>query len=238
MAVPIAPAARPTANGWPELPYGDFLANADDEGRRQMFWSLFNKVEPEARAFPTSPDRWVPVIRVEYGVRGRVSGDWSPSGVVQLKPENDPGVMFHELFHPAFHLSEFHPTHMDRDGAWSEAWCDAFRYYAEREFLPAPPSAWVNRIDRLMGMTQAQIFAEGDGFAKRKYTYPASLIVKSLGGPSGSIATLRGLWRRLVAMRSQSGAPVMDDFFGFAPPVHEGDPPPVQPVPHVGPAAP
>jgi hypothetical protein len=137
--------------------------------------------------------------------------------------------MFHEMFHPVFHPSEFHLmpngviSHTDRDGAWSEAWCDAFRYYAERELLPEPRSGWVQRLDRLTQMTEAQVMAEGDSFTKRKYTYPASLIVKRNGGANGSMTTLRALWFDLIAKRAQAGAPVMDAFFGFAPPLHKGD---------------
>ncbi len=229
--VGAAPITQVNYGSPPSLPYGEFLANAEDEGKRQLFWSLFNRAEPEARSFASTSARWVPIAGVEYGQPGHAAGDWSPSGVIVMKHENDPGVMFHEIFHPAFHLSEFHLvedgtiSHTDRDGAWSEAWCDGFRYYAERTYLaPGQQSGWVGRLERIMSQTESEALgSNGGGWNKRKYTYPASLIVKKAGGQNGSMATLHALWNQLRAMRAQRGAPVMDQFFGFVPPLHKRD---------------
>ncbi len=235
-SLPVTAAPTPqfgvTANHRSGLPYGEFLANAEDEAKRQFFWSLFHEAEAEARAFASSPGRWIPVVRVEYGRPGQAAGDWSPSGVIVLKQNADPGLLFHETFHPAFHASEFHTSASgailsdDRDGAWSEAFCDAFRYYAQRQFLPGQPSRWLHQMDHRLTLTeQAALGANGGSWSTRKYTYPASLIIKRAGGAKGSIATLRALWFQLLRMRAQQGTPVMDQFFGFAPPIHKSDMP-------------
>jgi hypothetical protein len=157
--------------------------------------------------------RWVPIERVEYAP-AHVSGEWSTSGVIRIKPGKDAGLLFHEVFHP---------KSGDRDGAWAEAFCDAFRYYAEREFLPPPESKWARHIDRLASMSEERALKGRKDWVKLKYHYPAALIVKRLGGPNGSIESLRALWFQLLDLRRQRGGPVMDDFFGFAPPLHKSD---------------
>ncbi len=222
VAAPVARSRIIPYEGWPSLTYAGFLADSSDRARRERFWPLFHQAEAEAQAFATSREQWVPIIRVEYGAQGTASGDWTTSGVIQMKPDKDAGLMFHEIFHPAFHKSEFHVSQDDRDGAWSEAFCDAFRYYAERQLLPEPRSGWVRRLDRLTTMTESQALAD-TSFSRRKYTYPASVIVKRVGGPSGSMASLRALWFQLIVMRRQTGTTVMDQFFGFAPPLHKED---------------
>jgi hypothetical protein len=209
-------------DGWPSLPYEQFLPDTADTSRRQALWPLFHQAEAEAQAFAVPGDPWVPITRVEYGSE-RHAGEWSTTGVIQMKEGKDAGLMFHEIFHAAFHKSEFNSSHTDRDGTWNEAFCDAFRYFAERQLL-SERSGWVDKIDRMTTLTSEDAPDDGDGYSTRKYKYPASLIVKRAGGPNGSLGTLRGLWYELITLRRQGGgAPVLDQFFGYAPPQRRDD---------------
>jgi len=215
-AMPVAPVAATPDPTWPSVPYSDFMAATQDQARRQAFWSLFRAAEREAHQFPTSPARWVPLRRVIDLPPGGATGEWTTSGTIELKPDHNVGTMFHEIFHTVVHLSEFHTG--GRDGAWTEALCDAFRYAAEQELLPGPPSKWEERITRYTTMTEQEVMGTGKSSSvKQKYHYPASLIVKRSGG---TMAGFRSLWFQLIALKQQRGTEVLDDFFGYRPPQH------------------
>ncbi len=209
----VAPPS-PTGQPWPSVPYGSFLADSDDEAKRQQLWSLFHAVEREAHAFVLSPDKWVTLVEVKLVPQQSLAGEWTTSGVIHMKPDNTPGVMFHEVFHTAFHRSVLHAG---KDVHWGEAFCDAFRYAAERELLPPPPSSWANSITRFTTMTEAQAMAPGNGSLgwKRAYGYPASIVVKRSGG---TMEGLRKLWFELVALKQQRGTDVLDGYFGWVAP--------------------
>jgi len=223
-AAPTAPAPQVAAvsdDAYPALPYSDFLANGDDEGRRQAFWVVFHAGEKEARTFALN--RWIPVVRVQYTSAG-APGEWSANGVIGMKGTTDVGALLHELFHPVFAASEFH-TAGDRDGAWSEAFCNVFRYYAETELMHEHPTKWQSSIDRVVAMTEEQALSGGEQWRKRKYVYPTSVIIKKMG-PNQTLSVWRQHWFELLAMKRQAGGgAVLDQFFGYAPPMHKSDVP-------------
>jgi len=123
---PVATFARGESESWPSLDYDAFLADDGDLERRQELWLLFRPAEREARAFATSRERWLPIRGVSLGAHGHLLGKWSTNRFIQLQTDSDASVRFHEVFHPVFHASELNAGKGDRDGAWNEAFCDAF----------------------------------------------------------------------------------------------------------------
>jgi hypothetical protein len=197
----------------PTMPYSHFLPNSQDEGRRQQFWTLFQRAEQEARQFPSSPSKWVPLVLAEYVSLATTSGEWSPDGHIELKPENQPGVMFHEIFHTVYHLSELKTP---GDGRWTEAWCDAFRYAAEKELLPTP-SNWVPKMTKITTQSEADFMGDSVSKWKTNYAWPAALIIKRSGG---TMAGLHALWVQLLAQKRARGGtvPIQNEFFGYVVP--------------------
>jgi hypothetical protein len=215
VAIAVSLHATPARAQGPLMPYSAFLPNGDDEGKRQAAWVLYQGAEREARTF--APGRWIPVVGVLYSSADRGAADWSANTrLIHMQDKYDATTLFHEVFHPAFHNSEFNPRPFDRDNAWNEAFCNAFRYYAEKELLPAQTD-WARKFDRIATMSQAEGLGNGDN-RMRKYVYPAALVIKRAGGQRGSMDTFRTMWFELIAMRRQRGAPVLDEVFGFSPP--------------------
>lgn len=195
--------------------YSEFMSNMPDESLRKNLWTYFFLAEQAAHSTVTSPDRWVPLIRVEYVLQQRVPGSWSPNGVIHMRagaaPSDYPGAMFHEIFHTAFQKSVFRTSPGDK--MWNEAFCNAFRYASEREFL-ANPSRWVKKTDDASKKTFGQLIANGDSSQKRIYIYPGTLVIKKSGG---TLAGFQKLWRQLSLLHEQRGGDVLDQFFGYTP---------------------
>jgi hypothetical protein len=194
------------------MPYENFLSELSDPQRRQWLWGVFQAGERQAYAFAAAPQLFVPLTRVNYIPPGGKAGDWNPSGRIELVANADAGVLFHEIFHTVYHRSVLHAG---SDVHWKEAFCDAFRYLAERELLPPPPSNWTGKIENFERMSFEEVRRAGGGAKwKAVYTYPASLIVRRAGG---TMAGFRALWFGLIEARERAGRDILDDFFGYAP---------------------
>lgn len=209
----VPPAAPPVREQAPTMPFEAFLPEQEDGPQRQWLWKVFQASERQAWLFAASPSAWVPLVRVDYAAfKGARAADWNSHGVIQVRAGDDPGVLFHETFHTVFHRS---PFHAGRDIQWTEAFCDAFRFAAEREILPPPPSSWVEKIAKLSSMTYDEAgHAHHNAKWLAVYGYPASLVVRRSGG---TLAGLRSLWYSLIELRRQRGGDVFDEFFGYSP---------------------
>jgi hypothetical protein len=158
---------------WPTMNYTNFMAGHPDEAKRQQSWQYFLAVEREAKSFAGTLDHWKMLKTITLGTTGP---KWFSNGRLQLGAGSEYGTMFHEIFHNTFHGSQFHNG---EDNAWSEAFCDAFRYMMEKKHLPEPRTKWFLKVDRYADETYAQAMKKsGDKHFDQKYCYPASLIVR------------------------------------------------------------
>ena len=114
------------------MAYSKFMVGCQDEAVRQRLWTLFSAAEKEAKRFAETPGHWVVLKEVVVVATGSI---WTANGRIQLSPQCNPGTMFHEIFHTAFHKSVLH---QGSDEGWGEAFCDAFRYMMEKQLLPQP----------------------------------------------------------------------------------------------------
>jgi hypothetical protein len=214
-SVPVQASAPSADDAYPALPYSEFLANGEDEGKRQAAWVLYHAAEREARTF--APGRWIPIAGVVYSTPDRGAADWSfNTRLIHMQDKYDGTTLFHELFHPAFHNSPFNTPPRQRDSSWAEAFCNAFRYYAEKEFVPGE-TPWAAKFDRIANMTEQEGLGNGNR-RMRVYVYPAALVIKRAGGRNGSMDTFRKMWFDLIALHQQRGGSVLDEVFGYSPP--------------------
>lgn len=191
---------------WPTMNYTNFMAGHPDESKRQRLWQFFLVVEREAKTLAGTADHWKPLKAVTLGTSGP---KWFSSGRLQLNAGSD-WSMFHEIFHNTFNGSQFHKG---RDNAWSEAFCDAFRYMMEKKYLPNPRTKWFLKMDRYSGETYEQVMAKsGDKGFDRRYAYPAALIIKRSGK---DLEKFRVLWFELQRLRETNNADVLNTYFGY-----------------------
>jgi len=212
VAPPISVVPAPAAEGPPTMPFDAFLPEMSDGPRRKWLWTVFLAGQAQAWTFAKSPSVWITLRQIAYIAPGNKAGDWSSSGKIELLGNSEPGLIFHETFHTVFSRSGLHAGN---DGRWGEAFCDAFRFVAERELLSPPASPWVGKIVAFENMSFEEArHAPGNARWKTIYTYPASLIVKRAGG---TMAGLRTLWFELIAERQRTGVDLLDQFFGYSP---------------------
>jgi hypothetical protein len=192
---------------WPTMRYTDFMAGHPDETRRRQLWKYFLIVEREAKWFAGSSDHWETLKTAKLG---STSPKWFSGGSIELDATSDYGPMFHEIFHNTFNGSQFQKG---GDNAWSEAFCDTFRYMMEKKFLPDPRTDWFLHLDSFTSETYAQVMARsGDKHFDQKYLYPASLIIHKAGKDPEKF---RILWFELQKLREVKNTDVLNTYFGY-----------------------
>jgi hypothetical protein len=195
-----------------------FLPGFPHEALRLRLWGLFQSAEAEARRF-VLPGDWMEIASVSASERNSWSGDR-----IMLSPRaDDLGAIFHEVFRPAFFRSRFRDG--EADGKWAGAFCDAFRYFMERQLGLSGESPWFARMD---GLVRAASGAEGptieaalarpgcpDPERMRTCEYPASLIIARAGR---DYRLFRAIWFDLQEQRMQANQPLLDWKFGYTVP--------------------
>jgi hypothetical protein len=188
------------------MDYTNFLAGHPNEARRAGLWKYFLEVEREAKMFAGIENRWKPITSV---VLGQGVPIYVTTGKIRLNLNSD-WAMFHEIFHDTFGQS---PFNQGDDKAWGEAFCDAFRYMMEKEYLPDPRTKWFAKMDHFADQTYDEVMAKsGDRHFDQTYLYPASLIVRKA---NRDLRQLRVLWFELELLRLRNGTDVLNTYFGY-----------------------
>ncbi len=106
----------------------DFLKECRDERLRKRLWVLFQRAEEEARTFCDSGNCWIRILKVVECA----NASWSPDGTIKIPVScGNLGVIFHEVFHSAFHQSPLWHVRCNGNDQWGNAFCDAFRYFMD-----------------------------------------------------------------------------------------------------------
>ncbi len=126
---------------------------------RKQLWQLFQAAEQEARTnFCGYQNPWVPITKV---VEGETPG-WSESGRIEIPVSvDDLGVIFHEVFHSAFHFSPL--WYAQTNAYWGDAFCDAFRYLMEKTYLLGNTMFTVE-MELELGKSKDQILIENNRY--------------------------------------------------------------------------
>jgi hypothetical protein len=192
---------------WSTMGYTNFMAGHPDEAKRRELWKCFLIVEREAKGFAGSSKHWETLKTVKLGPAGPM---WYSGGTLELNATSDCGAMFHEIFHNTFNGSQLSKG---GDNAWSEAFCDAFRYMMEKKFLPKPRTSWFLHLDSFTSETYAQVMAKsGDKHFDQTYFYPASLVIRRAAKDP---ERFRVLWFELQKVRRAKNADVLNAYFGY-----------------------
>jgi len=110
----------------------DFLKECRDERLRKRLWVLFQRAEEEARTFCDSGNCWIRILKVVECA----NASWSPDGTIKIPVScGNLGVIFHEVFHSAFHCCPLWHVRYNGNDDWGDAFCDAFRYFMEKRHL-------------------------------------------------------------------------------------------------------
>ena len=151
--------------GSKDMDFAQFLAARGAScGLRKRLWTLLQTAEHEAQSALCGPQNtWIPISEVVEG-----GPDWSEGGRITIPVSvNDLGVVFHEVFHSAFHHSPL--WHDPNNCHWGDAFCDAFRYFMERCHLTGT-SHFLQGMTAELGKADSQVKVENDrykGWASR-----------------------------------------------------------------------
>lgn len=148
--------------------------------------------------------RWYAITKVEVKQRDGCVWIWDDAKAeasIQLSNDAELEVLYHEVYHSAFHDS---PLHHGEDEKWGDAWCDAFRYFHDGAFKA--------KIDRFCDMTFDQARKDGDWNHDKNYAYPCSLIINKC---NKDYAEFRRLWFDLCEQRKKTGSDVLPSVFGY-----------------------
>jgi len=201
------PPVDPDVTTWPTMDYAQFMAGHSDEAKRQQMWKYFLIVERQAKSLAGTRDHWKMLKSITLGNTGP---KWFPTGRLQLGETSRYGTLFHEVFHNTYNGSALHAG---EDNAWSEAFCDAFRYMMEKAILPDPRTAWFVKVDHYSEMTFEQVMARsGDKHFDQQYCYPASLIIRKAEKDPRKFCEL---WFALQKLRAEKQTDILDAYFGY-----------------------
>ena len=117
----------------------NFLPYFYDRELRDRLWFLFNRAETEAKKFASIVNNnWIEIEKVKNSEDNKNSC----KGEIFIVSEwNNLGAILHEVFHSAFHRSalwqsdKLHKESYNGYGIWGDGFCDAFRYFLEKELL-------------------------------------------------------------------------------------------------------
>jgi hypothetical protein len=163
----------------PEYPPPWFLGTVTIEGARSELWGYFKEAVKHAKQLEPAS---VPIISVEVGGPSWLGGEIKIPG-----DPDDKGTIFQEVGHSFFEASTFHTSRGGgRNDLWGDAFCDAFRYCLEVEYLEG--SRWLKEMPTKRG---------------GRYEYPARVILRRTG--SWDFLGLKALWHGLLARYDGSG---------------------------------
>ncbi len=204
----------------------NFLPCFYDSELRERLWYLFNYAEKEARKFAEVDRNWIEIGEVINSENDKNSCD----GKIFIKPKWDNlGVIFHEVFHSAFHKSalwysdELHKSLPNDNGTWSDAFCDTFRYFMERELLDEDEkSELFKNLKECLGldMTPDEIQdrfpnhndPDHSGCHNLKFKIPTSIILKKANKSYGEF---KNLWRELNERYDRQSAAFLEEHFHY-----------------------
>ncbi len=101
---------------------------------------------------------------------------WNQSGTIGFDLLEEPGALYHEVFHSAFHCSELHKGSNEE---WGNAFCDAFRYFTETGL--SSEGVWHQKLTNYTSMDFDEIIkSSNDAGHDKDYAFPSSLIIKKV----------------------------------------------------------
>ena len=184
---------------------GNFFVGLNDINLRDKLRGLFNYAEKEAKSFTTNFNNWVPIKSVQSG-----GNEWSPDGNIEInnpvekKKINDLGVLFHEIFHSAFHKSPLWSS----NGEWGDPFCDAFRYFiAEKIYIKDKFYKKIRCEGYLKDSPDEILRRSRNKCWEIKYGIPAGKIICKAVTYDG----FKKLWEKL----NQEDKCSLEDIFGF-----------------------
>lgn len=181
----------------------EFLSDLKDIILRKQLESLFSKCIEMAKEYHPN---YIPIHEVKDG-----GNCWSDKGIIQFDfLKEEVGTLFHEIFHSAYHPSEFHEGGSNED--WGEAFCDAFRFFSESALNVE--GEWHTKIIRFTQQSFDEIMHDsGDPDHDKKYGYPASLIINRIGIDAGEQMFFR-FWKEL-RKKAITGQITLNDYFSY-----------------------
>jgi|GEM_PF-2391146 len=187
-----------------------FLPDWNSELRARQF-DKFHQAKALAFLFVNSQDEYVAI--------GNVVSDssnwWELNGheaVIHYNKDNvgDEGVLYHEIFHSVFHKSNLHNG---TDELWGEGFCDAFRYFMEKQIESKTRSGWLLEKERRLEMIRAdQMQAHPRTDFERVYSTPSLLIISKSDYDFDSFLTL---WKSLNELRENMDHDILNTYFQY-----------------------
>ncbi|MDD4891570.1 MAG: hypothetical protein PHU85_16750 [Phycisphaerae bacterium] len=196
------------------MEFAAFLPDFSDQPLRTRLWGLFGQAEVEAQRFESGG--WITITSVLAGP----CNSWSDGRITLTPRADDLGALFGEVFRSAFERCRFH--NCGSDDRWCGAFCDAFRYFMERQLGLSAESPWFARNDSFCGQTLDAVLARPDcrdPMHDRRYGYPASLLIARAGR---DYDMFRAIWFDLQEQRMQANQPLLDWKFGYSVPPDAG----------------
>ncbi len=188
--------------------HSDFLPTSYSANLRNTYWDLFQYACNRVEAF-------CPCNKLRVEIRHVLDG--GPNWSLKQNPEgssfatikvpvthDDHGVIFHEVFHSAFHFSPLWRDH--KNIKWGDAFCDAFRYILEKEkslnsVFVGDMEAWMHKPDTEVADESIQNTNQGNEL----FTYkPYGSRILNACDPSAYYASFLSIWDERNANPSHS----------------------------------
>ncbi len=113
------------------MKYSKFLPGVAELLRKKA-WTVFKNAEREAKQIIDGHNTFVKIKGVNEGNKNT----WEENGIITITVDRDDlGVIYHEVFHSAFHKSHIWQIDENGDKQWGNGFCDAFRYLMEQKYL-------------------------------------------------------------------------------------------------------
>lgn len=180
----------------------DFLPSVTDQARRARLWDIFNHARQQAGRFMPPGE----AIRIDHVAAGQANS-WR-DGTLTLRWPAEGGTLLHGLFRRPFQRSRFNDG--TADGKWCGAFCDAFRYFMQRQLGLA--DEWLALVERLCGRPAPPYGSP----TVAGFCYPASLLIVRAGR---DYDLFQDVWFDLQEQRMQANQPLLDWKFGYVPPI-------------------
>ncbi|MCK4781418.1 hypothetical protein KAS79_00630 [Candidatus Parcubacteria bacterium] len=192
----------------------NFLPCFYDPELRERLWYLFNYAEKEAQKFAEVNNNWVGIKCVMAGCAEKwnlVKDNTIYAEIQIVVNENNMAVLFHEIFHSAFHKSFL----WHKDGMWGDAFCDSFRYFMEEKLLKeGERSKFFREMCECLNLNSQGIqdkFSD-DKCHNLKYKIPTSIIIKKV---NRDYDKFKNLWNELKKEYDRKQSAFLEDYFEF-----------------------
>jgi len=211
-----------------------FLPCFYDQELREKLWGLFNSVGDDAQKFAEVSNNWVEIKCVMAGCNEKWNlVKYNNNIYVEIQivvDKNNMGVLFHEVFHSAFHKSplwhsdDLHQNRYNGRGMWGEAFCDAFRYFMEEKLLDKDnqdkKSQFFENLTDCLTMSPEEIQdrfpahndSDHPGCHNLKFKIPTSIIIKKVNRDYGKF---KNLWKELNEEYDRQSCDFLADYFNF-----------------------